>query len=260
MAIVLDSLPAQVLAFLWPLVRVAAMLMVAPVLGSRAIPARVRVGVAVLITMVLYPTLTSNLPPHPTAAYGVLITAQEFILGLVTGFLTRLVFAAFEVAGTVIATQMGLGFAALTDPQNGGQIPVLSQFFAVVVTLLFLALDGHLLLVRLLAISFQEVPVGELRFDRDGIWQLLGWGKHVFSGALLIALPAITSLTVVNLAFGVMTRVAPQMNLFAVGFPITLLLGLVVVMFGLPTLFPHLESLLESAVETLGSILANWAG
>ena len=260
MIVALDTLPAQVLAFLWPMFRVAAMMMVAPVLGSRAIPARVKVGVAVLVTTVLYPTLAENLPNQPSAALGFLITAQEIVLGLATGFLARLALVAFEVAGTVIATQMGLGFAALTDPQNGGQIPVLSQYFAVIVTLLFLALDGHLLLIRILVLSFQLVPVGELRFNGDGIWQLLEWARHIFSGAVLVALPAIASLTVVNLAFGVMTRVAPQMNLFAVGFPITLLLGLVVVLFGLPSLLPHLERLLASAVETIGSMLTVWGG
>jgi flagellar biosynthetic protein FliR len=258
MVISLDALPGQVLAFLWPLFRVAAMLMVAPVLGSRAIPVRVRVGVSVLLTMVLYPTLAGHLPHQPAAALGLLITAQEIVLGLATGFLVRLALSAFEVAGTVVATQMGLGFAALTDPQNGGQIPVLSQYFAVIVTLLFLALDGHLLLIKVLVLSFQVVPVGELRFNGDGIWQLLEWGRHIFSGAVLVALPAIASLTVVNLAFGVMTRVAPQMNLFAVGFPITLLLGLLVVLFGLPSLLPHLERLLASALETMGSMLTVW--
>lgn len=259
MVFALDALPPLVLAFLWPLTRIGAMLMVAPVLGSRAVPARVRVGIAVLVTVVVFPTLGVDQVPQSSISNSFLITAQEFVLGLATGFLVRLVFAVFEVAGTVVATQMGLGFAALSDPQNGGQIPVLSQYFAVVVTLFFLALDGHLLLLRLLMLSFQEVPVGALSLNGDGIWQLLVWAANIFSGAVLVALPAITSLTVVNLAFGVMTRVAPQMNLFAVGFPITLLLGLLVVLFGLPTLFPHFEKLLSGAVEVLEVIFISWA-
>jgi len=258
-AIALDALPGLVLAFLWPLTRIAAMFMVAPVLGSRAVPTRVRAGIAVFVTFAIFPTLAVDPLQLPAAGQGLLITLQEFVLGLATGFFVRLVFAAFEVAGTVIATQMGLGFAALTDPQNGGQIPLLSQYFAVVVTLFFLALDGHLLLIRLLVLSFEQVPVGMLSLGGDGLWQLVVWAANIFSGAILVALPAITSLTVVNLAFGVMTRVAPQMNLFAVGFPITLLLGLLVVLFGLPTLFPHFEQLLGAAAEASASMFASWA-
>ena len=149
--------------------------------------------------------------------------------------------------------QIGLSFASLADPQNGAQSPLLSQLYTLLGTLIFLALNGHLLLIQLLVDSFTALPVAPTTgIDRDWLWVLINWGSQMFAGAVLVALPAIAALLVVNLAFGVMVRAAPQLNIFAVGFPITLVLGLLIILYSLPTLLYQLEHLFAEAFHHIG--------
>jgi flagellar biosynthetic protein FliR len=166
------------------------------------------------------------------------------------GFALRLVFGALELGGQIIAMQMGLGFSVLVDPQNGAQVPLLSAFYSLLATLVFLALNGHLVLLQVLVQSFQTLPVATTGLLPTDLWELPNWGGEIFAGAVGIGLPIIASLAVVNLAFGVMTQAAPQLNLFAVGFPISLLLGLVIIILTLPTLVPQFSRLVESAFLT----------
>jgi flagellar biosynthetic protein FliR len=191
---------------------------------------------------------------EPLSPAGILVVAQQILIGLSMGFALRLVFGALELGGQIITTQMGLGFASLIDPQNGAQSTLLSQFYTLLGSLIFLALNGHLLLIGLLADSFTTLPVAPTGADRELLWTLVAWASHTFAGAVLIALPAIASLLVVNLAFGVMTRAAPQLNIFAVGFPVTLVLGLLVVLYNLPTLFDQLNSLFDQAFLVIGQM------
>jgi flagellar biosynthetic protein FliR len=186
---------------------------------------------------------------------GIALIAQQVLIGLGMGFVLRLAFGALDVAGQVIATQMGLSYATMVDPQNGAQVPLVGHFFQITGTLVFLALNGHLLLLQLLAESFQQLPVGMIGIGREALWRVAGWATHLFAGAVLVALPAIASLMVVNLAFAVMTRAAPQLNIFAVGIPITLLLGLLILLYGLPSLLPQLERLLDGALQSSRALL-----
>jgi flagellar biosynthetic protein FliR len=245
------EIAAWVSAYLWPLIRIAALFSIAPVLGAHFVPVRVRLGLAVLITLLVAPLIPPTPVVDPLSAEGALITLQQVIIGLAAGLVLRLVFAALELGGQIVATQMGLGFAALMDPQNGVQAPLISVFYNLIATLIFLSLDGHLVLLRLLIESFHTLPIATTGLLPSDLWQLVNWAGQMFTGAVVIALPLISALTIVNLAFGVMTRAAPQLNLFAVGFPISLILGLILLLLSLPTWVPQLSRLLDSAYLTI---------
>ncbi len=223
--------------FFWPFARVSGLLLVAPLFGSQPIPRRLRLALALLITVAVLPATRGSAPAVlPWSAGGVLLTAEQLLIGLAMGFVLLLVFNAVALAGESIALAMGLGFAVMSDPQNGVPVPVLSQFFLVTASLLFLAMDGHLALIHLLAQSFTYLPLDTLHFGAEQAWRLLDWSRYLFTGALAIALPAVIALLAVNVAMGVMTRAAPQLNIFSVGFPLTLLVGFVAVLLALPAL------------------------
>ncbi len=249
------ELVAWLAQLVWPLCRVGALLMAAPVFGSAQVPARVRAGLTVAISVLLLPLIPTPRAVDLLAPAAVVAVAREIMIGLGMGLILRVVYAALEVAGTTIANQIGLGFAAINDPSHGNQIPVLSHFYLILGTLLFLAIDAHLVLLRLLAQSFALLPPGQLGMSAASFMQLVNWGAEMFSGGLLVGLPAIAALMVVNLAFGIMSRAAPQLNAFAVGFPVGLLLGLAVLIFGLPALQPEFFSLIERALGQISELL-----
>ena len=242
--------------YLWPFVRIGAFVMVMPLIGSSFVPVRVRLIVAVSLTIVMAPVL----PSMPTTQFlslpGVLLTLQEIAIGVAMGFLVQLVFDAITLGGQVIAMSMGLGFAVFLDRTRGVNIPVLGQLFLMLGMLIFLSLDGHLALIRLIADSFHLLPPGSGGPSLTAISALLEWSGKVFIVAVKISLPAITALIVVNLSFGVMSRAAPTLNLFAVGFPVAMLLGFVVIFLNLESLQENVSLLLE---ETL-TMLPLWLG
>ena len=251
---------AWVGSFIWPLIRIAALVSVAPVFGSRLLPRRLRVILVVVLTWTVLPFIPPVPAVEPASPVSLLITAQQVLIGLSMGFMLRLVFGALELGGQIIAMQMGLSFASSVDPQNGAQLPLLSHFYTLIGTLAFLALDGHLMLIQVLVESFRSLPVATQSLHSDAFWTLAGWASQMFGGAVLIALPAIASLMVVNLAFGIITRATPQFNIFAVGFPISLLLGLFIVLYSLPALLPQLERLLDASFQATRQLLTVGAG
>ena len=242
-------------AYLWPFFRIAALVGAAPLLGTQSVPMRVRISLALALTAVIVPVIPAAPAVDLFGATGVVITVQQVLIGLAMGFSLQLVFAAFVFAGQLIGTTMGLGFAALNDPVTGVMVPTVSQFYTVLVTLLFLTLNGHLILIGVLADSFHSLPVGTQGISSVGLRELVGWASNMFSGAVLIALPALAALLVVNIGFGVVTRAAPQINVFAVGFPVTLMLGLLVMWVTLPSVLPQLSTLLEDVFVFLRHLL-----
>lgn len=243
------DLAALIGLYLWPFFRIGALLMAAPVLGARLVPVRVRLGLALALTAVVAP-LAGPVPAlDPLTLPGLFVTVQQVLVGVAMGFALQLVFGAFVHGGQVVAMQMGLGFASMVDPQHGVQVPVVSQFYVILVTLLFFALDGHLALVEVLVESFRAIPVSPHGLAIAGWWDLVAWTSVLFAGALRIALPAVAALLFVNLALGVMARAAPQLNIFAVGFPMSLLLGFVAMLLTLPGLEEHVTRLLAQAFD-----------
>jgi flagellar biosynthetic protein FliR len=185
----------------------------------------------------------------------VLIIGQQILIGLIIGFSVQLVFSAVITGGQIVSMQMGLGFSLMVDPQNGAQSPVLSQFYVVMVMLVYLAINGHLVLVEVLAESFKTMPISAHGLVANDFMEVVKWSTNIFAGGMAIALPAIASLLVVNLTFGVMTRSAPQLNIFAIGFPITMLLGFSLVMVTLPNVAPQSTSLFNDVYHMIQNIL-----
>ncbi len=228
------QLNAWLVAYFWPFVRIAGCLMVAPVFGARFVPARLRIGLACAITLLAAPLLPAPPDVPLFSVPGILITIQQLIIGVAIGFVLQLVFDAVGLGGQLLANSMGLSFAFNVDPMRGASTAAVGQFYMLLTIMTFVALNGHLALIEALVRGFQTLPIGAGGLGVAGIWSVVAFGSHLFEGAVAVALPGMTALMIVNLAFGVMSRAAPALNLFGVGFPIILAFGLVIVFFGLP--------------------------
>jgi len=226
---------------LWPLFRIASFLMVIPIFGTRLVPARVRLGLALLMTIIVVPMI----PPVPQvdalSADAVVITLQQILIGVGLGFALTALWQLFVIAGQMIAMQMGLGFASMVDPANGVSVAVLAQIYIITITLLFLAMNGHLVAFEVFIESFRTLPIGLEGLGQAGVWQLVHRISWMFVSAMLVALPAVTAALIVSISFGVMTRAAPQMNIFALGFPIGLIFGLFAIWVLHANFLPHFE-------------------
>lgn len=249
------QLSAWLGAFIWPFFRILALVSSAPVLGNTSVPVRVKVGLSFVLTLVLAPILGSMPAVEPGSAIGLLILAQQVVIGVAIGFTMRIIFTAVEMAGNIAGMQMGLGFATFFDPQNAAQVPVVGQFLGLLATVLFLALNGHLYMIEVLAQSFQALPVVPPPFSAAGWRALAGWGGEIFLAGLLLSMPIMAALLITNLALGIMTRAAPQLNVFSVGFPITLAAGFVVLAIALPYFVPLFDRLLQDALQMAMQVL-----
>lgn len=249
------QIQAQVASFIWPLLRISALFVAVPLFSLQAVPARVRLILAVALTFVVMPLLP-NFPEVDLFGYeGISMAITQIMLGLSSGFILQLVFAAIVFAGQGIALSMGLGFASMVDPQNGQQVPVVAQLYVITSTLMFLSLDGHLLLIKMLLDSFTSLPIGMDGLSKTDIWAIIAWSSQLFVGGLLLAMPVIISLLLVNVGFGVAARAAPQLNIFSVGFPVTLILGMLLVWLTLPDVLDQFSGLLTDAYDLIGQLL-----
>ncbi|MDD5613252.1 MAG: flagellar biosynthetic protein FliR, partial [Gallionella sp.] len=185
---------------------------------------------------------------------GLLIVVQQIIIGTAMGLTLRMIFNAFEMAGELAGLQMGLGFASFYDPQNASYSPVIAQWLGITASLAFLALNGHLIIISALAESFHTLPVGEM-MPAKGYYSVAAWGGNIFSYGVQIALPILAALLITNLALGILTRAAQQLNPFAIGFPITLGIGFFILSFTLPYLPALLEHVMQDSVDSALSLL-----
>lgn len=244
---------AQLAAWLsplfWPFLRVLAVFTSAPVLSSRSIPIRVKVALAFLIAL----AIQGSLPDMPVVGFtdpGVFaVVLQQVGVGLAIGFAVRVVFAAVELAGEVVGFQMGLNFAAFFDPAIGAQSSAVARLFGQMTSLLFLVMNGHIMLLMAVHKSFTAFPVDQNFLHTLAHMQLYRLGADLFASALWIALPMVGMLMFANLALGIVSRVAPQMNIFAIGFPVTLVVGLIGIAMTLPMLDQPFMALMERAIE-----------
>jgi flagellar biosynthesis protein FliR len=246
-----DQLNAWIAAFIWPLSRILGIIMVAPLFGNQAIPGMVKSGVIIVLTLIIAPLIPSMPVVDPASPTGLLILAQQWTIGLAIGFVFRIVLAAVEMAGEAISMTSGLGFAAFFDFQTHAQTDAIRQFLVLLTTAVFVAMNGHLALISALVESFSTLPVASEPMDQASLWQLVLWGRAIFSYGVQIALPVITAILVANIALGILTRAAPQLNLFNIGFP--LMLGITFVSMALifPYLLPPMEHLFQEGMETL---------
>jgi flagellar biosynthetic protein FliR len=246
------QLMAWVSPIFWPFLRVLAVFTSAPVFSSRAFPTRAKIALAFFVAL----ATQASMPTMPVIGFndprvfGVIV--QQVGVGLAIGFVVRLVFAAVELAGEVVGFQMGLNFASFFDPTLNAQSSAVARFFGQMTSLLFVVMNGHLMVLFAIIRSFEAFPIDQNFLETLGQLKLYRLGSDLFASALWIALPMVGMLMFVNLAMGIISRVAPQMNIFAVGFPITLVVGLVGITVTLPMLDQPFIALMGRTIEIFG--------
>jgi flagellar biosynthetic protein FliR len=240
-----EQLSAWYGAVFWPLVRVLALMSVAPVLSHRAIAVRVRLALALAIAILLVPIVPAPPIADALTGAGLALLVQNIALGVLIGFTVRLVFAALEVAGEIIGLQMGLSYAGFFNPATGQTQNAVGNFMSLLALLMFVAIDGHLWLLHALAESFRLYPLDAAAALPLDLGQAAKMGADIFTVGLTIALPFVAVMLLTNIVLGVLARVAPQLNIFAVGFPLTILVGLSLLFL----LLPYLETPLRAALE-----------
>lgn len=214
---------------LWAALRVGGVVMVAPILGAMFVPNRVRVLMTLVLAFAMLPVAGAVPAVSPLSVAGFLAVARELLVGITIGFMLRIAIEAAVLAGQIVSSGTGLSFAMVVDPQVGG-IPLLGRFYLIIATLLMLAADAHLQLIEVLAASFSLLPMGGDGLGPVDARQVADFAGLMFVGALKLAMPSVAAMLMVNVAFGVISRAAPTLNLFAVGFPITLLMGFLVML------------------------------
>jgi flagellar biosynthesis protein FliR len=244
----------------WPALRVSGFVLTAPATSETSIPSLVKIVLTLSLAFVLAPLVQIPAGLSIFSGSGMLTAVLEVLIGVSIGLVVQVAFEALIFAGQSISLTMGLGFATLVDPQHGAQTPVLGQMFMIFGTLTYLSIDGHLMLINALAESFKHLPIGAGHLDHDFLLTLVLWGARVFDTGLLIALPIVVALVIVNVGLGVVTRAAPQLNLFGVGFTITLLSGFFVLLVGLDGIMAAISSLLQSALAAVPGLISAAAG
>lgn len=255
MEFAIPDLTQWVVRVLLPLFRIAGFFMVVPLIGTQLVPMRIRLGFAVALTLLVVPLL----PPLP-ATEGLSLTlyltiAQQILIGVALGFFVQVFFQVVVLAGQIISYQMGLGFASISDPTNGVSVVVLSQFYLMLTMMLFLSMNGHLVLIDVIVNSFQVIPINQGVMPSLSLWRIAVSGGWLFAAALLLALPAVVAVLVVNFAFGIMTKAAPQLNIFAIGFPFTMLFGIFIVWVSMTGFLGQYQRLAEEALIMITQLL-----
>ncbi len=236
-------------ALLWPMLRMSALMLFAPVFSLPALTTRLRVLLALALSVMVYPMF--DWPSiDPLSARGLLEIANQITIGLMMGLILQVAIAAVVVAGQAISNSMGLSMAMMIDP-NLGNVPTVAQFLIVLATLVFVGLGGHGLLLAMLVESFSSLPVGTFVMVEQSWRQVLAWSSMMFLGAVLIALPVMVTLLFINIGIGVITRAAPSLNIFAVGLPATIVMGFLVLIMSMANIGSRLQWLwTQSLVQT----------
>jgi flagellar biosynthetic protein FliR len=236
-------------ALLWPLTRILGLITAAPLFGHASVPVTIKIALGILLASIIAPAIPALPAADPMSWAGLLILLQELLIGLAMGFSMRLVFAAIEFAGEVASMTMGLGFATFFDPNSHGRSSAISQFMALVATMAFLAVNAHLVLLSALAESFVTLPISAHPISLGAPLELVRWGSRIFSAGLQLSLPIVAALLITNVALGVLTRAAPQLNIFGIGFPITLGVGFLTLSLAMPYLGTPIVNLFNQGIE-----------
>lgn len=239
---------ALLAAWFFPMARILALVATAPVFSNAALPRRLRLVFGLALTLAIAPGVPTMPAIEPASGAGLLILAQQIVIGVAMGMVMRIVFSAIGLAGELISMQMGLGFATLYDPQSTSQTGVTGEFFTLLATLVFLSMDGHLTMIATLADSFRSMPVIASPPGAGFFLNVVEWGRVMFTSGLQLALPVLVSLIIVNIAMAVLSRAAPQLNLMNIGFPVTLTVGIVVLAESFAYLLPPLRRIFEDGL------------
>jgi len=240
---------AWIAGLLWPLTRILGLVASAPLFGNAGVPMSIKLALGVLLASAIAPTVPSVPALDPTGWAGLLILVKELLIGVAMGFAMRIVFAAIEYAGEVASMTMGLGFAVFFDPNSHGRSSAVSQFMTLVATMAFLAVNAHLVLLAALAESFVALPISETPFSGNAPLELARWGAKIFASGLQLSLPIVAALLITNVALGILTRAAPQLNIFGIGFPVTLGVGFLTLSLAMPYLGMPIVKLFNEGIE-----------
>ncbi|MCS2154865.1 flagellar biosynthetic protein FliR [Scandinavium goeteborgense] len=241
--------------YFWPLLRVLALISTAPILSEKSVPKRVKLGLGIIITFIIAPSLpaTDVTLFSPNALW---LALQQILIGIALGFTMQFAFAAVRTAGEVIGLQMGLSFATFVDPSSHLSMPVLARIMDMLAMLLFLVFNGHLWLISMLVDTFHTLPIGGHPLNSNAFMALTRAGGLIFLNGLMLALPIITLLLTINLALGMLNRMAPQLSVFVIGFPITLTVGIILMAALMPLIAPFCEHLFSELFDLLADIIS----
>jgi flagellar biosynthetic protein FliR len=249
-----NELIALLASFLWPLTRILGFIAIAPPFGNTSVPVQVKLILGVFLALIVAPTIEIAGAVDMLSLAGIMILLQQLIIGSAIGFIVRMVFAGIEMAGEVAGLTMGLGFATFFDPQTKGRTSAISQFLVIIATLAFLALDIHHLLFEAIVNSFKTIPISTSLHMGFSFQKLAIWGEEIFKIGMLLSLPVVAALLITNIALGILTRAAPQLNLFGIGFPITIGVGFLVLSMLVPYLLPPLQSIFQHGVDLINAL------
>lgn len=243
-------------SILWPLTRMLGLIAVAPVFGNTSVPARVKLGLGIMLTLVVAPAIPALPAVDPMSLDGLMILIQQLLIGMGMGFVMRIIFSGVEMAGEIIGMTMGLGFATFFDPQSKGHSSAISQFLSLLTIMIYLATNLHLVLLSTLADSFTTLPISATPMGGQFMQQLVAWGGRIFSAGVQLSLPIVAALLIVNISLGILTRAAPQLNLFGIGFPITIGVGFIMIAITLPYLATPIVNLFHEGIGVIRQMTA----
>ena len=250
-----QELLAKIALFFWPFVRISSLFIAVPVFSAKTTPVKIRVMISFLITLVIMPFIP-DLPSFALMSYeGVMVTIQQMAIGLATAFILQMVFAVMLIAGQMIAYSMGLGFASMVDPVSGVQVPVVAQILIISASLFFISVNGHLLLIELLVESFRTLPIDVIGLSKADLWGIIIWSGQMFAGGVLLALPIMATILFINISFGVASRAAPQLQIFGIGFPITIMVGMVLIWITIPNMIEGFSFILSDGFQFVKQVL-----
>lgn len=232
---------------LWPFLRIGAMLIAVPVLSIDAVSVRIRILLTLALTLMIYPLVEWPVI-DPVSAEGLFEIFNQILIGVLMGFILQVVTAAVVVAGQAVANAMGLSMATMVDP-GLGNVPLVSQFLLIIATLIFLGVGGHMLIIGIVLRSFETFPVGVAFVTGDNLAAVIEWSAMIFLGGVLLALPVMVALLLVNTGVGVITRAAPSLNIFAVGFPVFFLTGYAVLIISMTGIGARIQWLWMEGLE-----------
>ena len=235
--------------FLLPLARISALVMTMIGFSSQTIPSPIKLFLSITVTIAIMPGIPPSSVDNLFSFATVMLVATQMVIGIMLGFVTVLVINTFTLAGQIVAMQTGLGFASLVDPVSGMPVPAVGPLFLLLSSLLFWSMDGHLIYLQFIASSFDALPVGAENISGNKFKEIVEWGSWMFATALSLSLAPLTAMLLINFSFGIMTRAAPQLNIFAIGFPITMTAGLLIMWLTMGNFLTHFELQWERAVD-----------
>ncbi|NBO01857.1 MAG: flagellar biosynthetic protein FliR [Betaproteobacteria bacterium] len=251
----LASLLDQFYSLIWPLLRVTAFMVFSSLFSVRAINVRIRVVISLVLTVFI--AMEINIPRiDPITVQGLEVIFQQIFIGFTMGMIMQIATASVVVAGQAVSGSMGLSMANMIDPTLGN-VPVIAGFFTTLSTLVFMSIGGHLIVFGILLESFRQFPIGVSFWSQALLGKMISWSSLIFLAGLLIALPVVVTLLFVNIGLGFISRSAPSLNIFSVGFPAMVLSGFAVLWLATPSIIERIAWTWVQSFDQLRSLMLN---